>query len=195
MRSDAIDNPEPQNGDGDVDSAVSRVDTACRCRMQFEKPGKQFQTTGCGQQQPNRFPFTQPKKGQIATDDLGEGGDREQHCGDEELHNGKCIANLCSRRSQCGDDVGTSSLPRGYDSRLQADHNGNGQPERGQCDRRPECNQDAFGSETIADTWSITSATLTPIRSEPSIRGYPPFLQKDRRGDCGAVDDFQLAPV
>ena len=67
--------------EGDVDAGVGGVGAARRRRLQREQPGERRQRQRRRGEQERRAPAAQPQVGQVAADDLGDGGEHEQRDG------------------------------------------------------------------------------------------------------------------
>lgn len=67
----AVDEPEPGNGGGDIDPAISGVNPTGSSGMQGEQPNKQRERSGGGKQHSYRSTTLHPEQRQIAAYDLG----------------------------------------------------------------------------------------------------------------------------
>jgi hypothetical protein len=79
-------NPEPDDGHRDVHAAVGRVDASGGGGVQRQQPDEERETRRGRDQKPGRRTLLEPEVGQIATDDLGDGGRDEQQGGLELRH-------------------------------------------------------------------------------------------------------------
>src|SRR5512145_1420791 len=74
-RSAALDHPEPENGRRDVDSAIRRIRSAGRGRMEREEPGESRERERRRDQKPGRAALPKPEIGKKTADDLRESGE------------------------------------------------------------------------------------------------------------------------
>jgi len=77
-------------------------------------------------------------------------------------------------------------------------------PQEGQTGCREHKGSVTMGSDTRHLTHPATQGQMGPHEIDARVHAeqvgvfqswLPDILSKDHRGDCGAVDDFQLAPV
>lgn len=92
--------PQPQQGHRDVDPAIRRIDPAGSRRMQAEQPREQGQAGGTRQQPPGAAPLAEPEAGQVAADDLGQGGEHEEAEGFQKVHGRGSEPDPCRRQPE-----------------------------------------------------------------------------------------------
>ena len=73
--------PQPDQRDGDIDSAIGGIDPACRCGMKGEQPGKQRQGKRRRDQQQRGPAALEDQVGQVAPNDLSKRCQDEQQGG------------------------------------------------------------------------------------------------------------------